>query len=63
MKALDQNQSKMVDSLQEEINNHEAIYSIMEAFDIDEKQAGELWKRFRETVRKMKEVISKSEGG
>lgn len=56
MSTQEQGQSNTDDAIQEEIDNREAINSIMEAFAMDEENATALWQRFLQTVRKMKSV-------
>lgn len=38
-----------------ELNDPDAINDIMEAYDCDEERARELWERFKETIRKLKQ--------
>lgn len=40
--------------LEAELNNREAIISLMELYDVDEPTAKQLWDRFVNTVRKIK---------
>jgi hypothetical protein len=61
METPKQSQSKVKDPLEAEINNRQAIYSIMELYDVDEKTAEELWSRFIETVMKMKDIVKNTE--
>lgn len=44
-------------SLSNEANDKEAIRDIMDAFDVDEERARELWMRFIATVSKFKTAI------
>lgn len=39
-----------------ELDDREAIDEIMEAFDLEEEEARDLWERFQDTVRKMSQV-------
>jgi hypothetical protein len=34
----------------------EAIQDIMEAYDVDEETAREMWERFKDTVKKMSQI-------
>ena len=53
---LERGQSEAKQVLEAEINNREAINSIMEVMGVDEHEAEELWGRFIETVKKLKAV-------
>jgi hypothetical protein len=57
---LERRQSEANQVLEAEINNRDAINSIMELMGVDEHEAQELWKRFIESVKKLKAVDASS---
>lgn len=44
------------DPLEKQKHNHQAINIIKELYSVNEETATELWHRFIDTVRKMKEI-------
>jgi hypothetical protein len=45
-------------TLDEELEDREAVLALMELYSIDESTAQEIWSRFRDTVEKLKDAVT-----